>query len=408
MFGKSVGKPGKHRRAVFLILALWISIILGMMAISVAYELRVNMRLTRLSMDRQRAYALARIGVAKAVADLRNDRLMGIADPTEWTGDTLQDAWALAEDKTDVEVGGRDSKDSYTVSVIDEERKLNVAFLNPQNSAVLAKLIETLGDIEAIEAKQIALMIVDYQDPDILPVAGQGAEEAEFWTEWGIENFAETIPPGWAFQPKNDFMNNAEELLLIPGITRELLYGDPAEAGKESRRKRRRKDEEEESLRLIDYITFRSSGYVNINTASETLLEAIIGAAMGDSPAAGGMAKQIMDYRENQGDKKSTVILSADQVLQQAGIPPNEAGIIRQMAAMGTASSYFTIDSVGKSRGVTKRIRYVARLDVDPFPTGPDKDKDEGKRDPEARGSLSNRASHIIDPAVRVVDVFDY
>lgn len=400
------------RRAVFLIMALWIAIILGMMALSISSELAVNMRLTRFTIDRQRAEALARLGLARGVADLRNDRLMAMADPAEWAGDTLHDTWADEEGKIDVEIKGRrrgeEGSASYSVRVTDEERKINVTMLGPQNAGVLAKLLEELGDLDPFAAQNVALMIVDFQDPDNIPSSGQGSNEREFWTEWGAKELADSLPPDWRFIPKNDRMATADELLQIPGITPTLLYGDPAEEKTSRRRARdRRRQDNEESRRLADYITFTSAGFVNINTASELVLEAVVSAAMGENPAAGGIAKQIIEYRESEKDKKSTTIMNAQQMMQQAGVPPNEAGLISQAIGLGTAANFFTIDATGKSRGVTRRLRWIVRVDIDPFPAPPGRDL-EGRRDPEARGALSNRPEAVADPAVRVVETYDY
>jgi type II secretory pathway component PulK len=148
--------------------------------------------------------------------------------------------WAATEDKTDVKYGGG----TYSVMIIDEERKLNLNALPPNAAGVLQYLFENVGKMKKEAAEITANAVLDYRDPDLLPLGGQGNNEIDYYTEMARKIMGRNLPPDWVFRPKNDYFINLSELLEIPGITPETLNGkadqapsDPFERAAQKRRK---------------------------------------------------------------------------------------------------------------------------------------------------------------------------
>jgi len=87
--------PRRHRRrrAVILILSMWMVVVLSLLAYSLDFEVRVETKLTVTYRDQFRAEQLAQLGVARAVADIRNDHLIQ-PEPGVRAFDALGDTWA--------------------------------------------------------------------------------------------------------------------------------------------------------------------------------------------------------------------------------------------------------------------------------------------------------------------------
>lgn len=389
----------RHRRAVILVLTLWIAMVLAVMAYSSAHEMQTSMRLVRGSHHRLQAWALARAGMAQAVNNLRNDKLMAVADPTQWNPDSLEDIWADKEAMTDVELG----EGTYSVEVVDEERKLNVNYLTPFNLPALAYVLAELMEIDMDQAKEIASMIHDWKDQDSTPITGQGESEAEFYEDWAFTNFSDTLPDGWRWESKNDLFFTMDELLEIPGITREVLYGSADEDERDSRRRR-----DEEPRNLASYITVQSSGQININTVPPLLLEGICSLLQGTGGGAQGLANKIIDQRERQspGKRSGEDIINAYQQLQEAGLAPEDVQKLNQLVSLNNVSNIFTIRSTGTFEGVHRTLDARVSVAIEAFPV-----RDSGKRSlrgrDEWRGALRTRSDHMVDIAVRVEDMTD-
>lgn len=393
----------RRRRAVILILSLWIAMILSMMAYSVAYELRLNLRLSGQSQNKLKARALARAGLAKAVIDLKNDKLLLIVARSSMNSDSFRDVWARPEDKTDVELGGG----VFTVSVEDDESKLNLNFLNEQNAPILGQILRRIGDFDRITADMIARMIVDFQDPDLFALTGAGLSEAVFYTQWGREEFGGTLPADWVFRPKNDLMLNLEELLVFPGITRALLFGrgiEPVER-QDGRRRRRRGDP---LPSLSHYVTVQSGRWLNVNTVSQLVLEGLLRFVLPTDTAPEGMAQDIVNYRTDlmNSDGPESSILNINQ-LEQVGLSRAQIARMNTIYPLNVSSRYYTLTSRGEYGGIVKTLQVRVTVALEPFNVNPGRPETFGRRDPEASGLLDNRWNQIIDPVIRVLEIRD-
>ncbi|HUT26103.1 MAG TPA: hypothetical protein VM492_17355, partial [Sumerlaeia bacterium] len=156
----------RRRRATVLILTLWIVLILSLLATTLAYEMQIEMQLTGAHRDEFVAEQLARIGVSRAVVDLRNDSLMdGATDFTRRRQfDALGDVWAgtLGPREIEIELPGEDEVfGTCQIMIVDEESKLSLNGMKPDWRNVMRNLLLLL-DVDEDDAKQLADAIWDW------------------------------------------------------------------------------------------------------------------------------------------------------------------------------------------------------------------------------------------------------
>ncbi len=390
------------QRGAVLIMVLWLIVVLSVMAYSLSYEVRIGLKMTSQAQKRVQAQALARIGLAKAVMDLRNDRLIAMANQGQNT-DTPDEPWAQNEDKTDLEVGDHGM---YNVRIVDEERKINVNMFHMANVGGLIYLLEEVGDIKEDEAYKIAHAVIDFADPDLIPSTNEGSDEIEYYTEWGLEEYGDQLPAGWSFRPKNDIYIHVEELMEIPGITREVLYGEMGDK-KVPIDPFVRIDEGEELPVLADYLTAGSVNRVNLNTCSLTVLEAMLSSATEMGTDARGAAEKIDDLRQGlleMGDEGASGITNPRQ-LADAGLDETTVQTLETVFPLGVSSYFYTILTRGEYKGVRQTYKVLVNVTMESYNIDEDNPDTFGKRDHRASGLLRDQPLVKVDPAVRVVRI---
>jgi len=166
-----------------LIVTLWIVTILVVLVVAIARTLSLEVRLTKYSLAREQARALARSGVYLAMERLKRD-----VEPGDKPYDWLEDDWAAeTQPVSDSRANG-----SVEIEILDLDRKLNV------NAATVDQLTQLSG------SSDVAHALVDYRDQD-----QEGAWEAAMEAH--------------AYYPKNGPLIAPEELREIPGQTTETL-----------------------------------------------------------------------------------------------------------------------------------------------------------------------------------------
>jgi type II secretory pathway component PulK len=158
----ATGRLARRRRAMILVLVLWIAVILSMLAYSVLYQMSLELRLTSMERKSLEAKSLARAGLAKGFVDLRNDMIFDFSDNTIPPFDALGDVWADPEqDKEEVKLGPGE----FTVTIADEDSLLDINQFRAANRIVLEKIIQRIG-YEEEDANIVASAIIDYADAD--------------------------------------------------------------------------------------------------------------------------------------------------------------------------------------------------------------------------------------------------
>ena len=239
---------------------------------------------------------MARSGINLAMAALDND-----AKENEY--DSLQDSWALLANEN---LSPLFDSGSLTIEITDNSGKFqinsivlsktgeqvtsqnqgsgnqldNIKLLSPKQAAaqelaarnILWRLLRNEPfSLKDSEARTIIDSLIDWID------AGDGDWEQEFGAESSYYQSLKT-----PYQCKNGPVEFIEELLLVKGITPELLFGDNKHPG---------------LARLLT--THGTDGKININTADPLLLQAL------HEDLTKQMADDMLAFREDTNNKES-------------------------------------------------------------------------------------------------------
>ena len=184
---RAVRSPSRQR-GIALILVIWVSMLLMMVAGSFVYAMRTDARAARNAALIARGEALAQAAVARAVMELYK----GQGSPEVWKRDGELRNWAF----DGVEV---------TIRLSDESAKIDI---NTANNELLKGLFRYAGLSEEDAAKLLDA-VLDWRDPDTLK-RPFGAEEAEY------------EQAGLKYRPANYPFQSTEELQLVLGIKPEV------------------------------------------------------------------------------------------------------------------------------------------------------------------------------------------
>lgn len=361
--------PRDSERGLALISALWLTAVLSALLYSFAASMTTQMRIASNYVDQVIALELAKSGLERAIAELKND------SESDDEADSEDDDWFGSEDDfREVDLGvGTYSLIHGTLGMVRPDLANEVAFgigdeggkldLNKVTRAILIELPALAdGELSNYSAEEIADAIIDWHDEDDEP-GESGAETNEY-------QFADA-----GYVCKNAPFETVEELLLVRGVTKKLLYGedtnrngvlDPNENDGDATPPH---DDGDGVLDrgLIDFVTVYSSESTgtseqagttqqsqasvtfNVNTASAAVLTALPGV---DEDTA----DKIVEVRSTITDRTST-----DWVADVEGVGAATYQSIQGYLA--TKSDVFVVDSVGRVAGkpVFRRIRAVLR-----------------------------------------------
>ncbi len=365
-----------RRRAAILILTLWIVLVLTLLAHSLAFEIQVESKLTSTYRDQFRAEQMARIGIARAVTDLRNDRLSErpeetIKDVTDREPfDALGDIWTGASivprvfevENADAASRAQKIEGEYELFVLDEESKIGLNN-NKEGMHLVLKFLLMQLDLDETDAEEIAYAIRDWKDADDDVAAPEGTGESErvYYAKMrdkfggrrrrsdpeAERDFAEEED---VFYPKNAPFSTTEELMKIPGITEELYYGYNPDENQEPdffparSLGKKRKDK---PVGLRDLVTARSLA-LNVNTASYECLAAVFGAAVGELEQGCDLAETLIKSR--QGGKEENIdndkaLSTLNKLSEVSGFTPQILTKAAQALSLSVLSDHFTIYS---------------------------------------------------------------
>jgi type II secretory pathway component PulK len=244
-------------------MVLWVMVFLTVIVSEFAHSMRVEINITRNFKEEAESLSLAESGLHLAFAEILKDSDYIITDKEDdiifvKKGANVQEFLEKIPVRKWVELGSG----SIGYSIIDEDSKINI---NAASRDTIIKLLELSG-VEIGELRDtIADSIEDWRDEDGLHRLN-GAEE---------DYYMSLVVP---YHCKNGSFDTVEELLMIKGMTPEILYGNK-ESSELGVRRSELKDEspEEKYTGIYQYLTVIGSGTINLNTAPETLLRIIKG-----------------------------------------------------------------------------------------------------------------------------------
>jgi general secretion pathway protein K len=300
----------KDEKGFALILVLMVIVLLVSLVVDFSYTMRVDLTLAANSRDETKAFYAARSGLEVARLTLKDD------DPSY---DALSEDWARFNEHP----GFISEKDEgrFKGVIKDEASKLPINDLVKEGGVVdenrlkqLQKLFELL-DL----TPDLIDSILDWFDPDDI-TRPFGAEDKYYQ---GLS------PP---YPCKDGPITTIEELLLVKGMTKEILYGYKERDG------------------LINFLTIYSNDLVNINTAPSLVLQSL------SDRIDVGLAQAIIEYREEEPFKTVTDIKNVSGVSDE---------VYSEISSYITVqSSTFSLRIEGQVRGIKKQIFALLRRDV--------------------------------------------
>jgi len=331
---------------VVVILVLWVLMILTALAISLGKNAHIEMSLTKNALGKLKSKYIARGGVMYGLNQIALDS----EDTASNQEDTLYYCGIRKDDKVDVKELFNDKKlgdGSFTIAykqknslkdkeeiyygLSDEERRINLNELTPQNVNIFIELLKLL-DVEEDVARTIAYSVIDWVDQD--------GNKSDY--RYGAENdYYKDLKDHYLC--KNRPLDVMEELLLVRGMTPGIFS------------------------KIRPYTTiFPISGnlMINFDTAPEIVLQALARAfseiSRISSEDADGLAEKIVSYRQGQDGKSYT---SDDEVFDdtKVSLDSSERTLLQMINQFRTKrSNYFRIQAEGKdANGIKTNIETI-------------------------------------------------
>ena len=298
-------------RGIALLIILWVTTVLTVMAFSFTVMTRAESYGTLAFKEEMTKKLLADAGIERGIMEVIY-RSINRSQTVVLEG---MEAWKPDGTPHTVDTGDG----GYAARIIDESGKISLNGLTDASGIVLKKLLINRG-IASEHADIIVDSILDWKDVDDLHRLN-GAES---------DYYLSLAKP---YKARNQDFETLEELILVKGITPEILYGTDSRSG------------------IIPFLTVHGkTGKVNINAAPKEVLDALPGM---DAAAA----ERIIAFRsssEIRGDAAVRELLGAAYPLA-APYASAETG----------ASSLFTVEATGYTDDVKKGHSILATIALD-------------------------------------------
>jgi len=326
------GAEGRKRGSILMI-SLWSLCFLTTFAVLLGYGVRQKLSLVKRLDERDQLRFLAQAGVKKAINEIRKKdkqkAFYALKDPLSHDEKTFKEI-PLAGGVCEVSYRDSDAPlktPGIRYGLIDEESKIN---FNKASLEVLERFFKNLLDFDEMEAQELAARVVDWRDSDQeLSIPLGSAED---------NDYEDLSSP---YEAKDADLEVLEELLLVKGMTREILD------------------------QMQDYITVYGEGEVNINTASRLVLLAL---GLNED-----LADKILDYRRGKDAESGTVddhvFENPSEILPQLSqaypLGPSDVAQLSGVAGQSlvTNSQHFTIRSIAHLNQGKQTAQIVSVVD---------------------------------------------
>jgi general secretion pathway protein K len=305
----------REEKGIALPLVLWFVTILSAIVFSFAVMARTETRAAFNFKEGVEKKLLAEGGIERGIMEVAYISFFATQSATPGQKPALEEFKVWKTDGTPyrAQVG----KGYSTMSIIDESGKIPINALTDGSGIILRNLLIRLGSNEE-EAETIIDSILDWRDPDELHRL-HGAE-SDYYT---------SLPN--SYRAKNGNVDTLEELLLVRGVTREVLFGSATRKA------------------LMQYISVHSKKMsINVMAAPREVLLSIPG-------VTDGAAERLLAYRE------SSDILPRPDIRGLVG-----EGYAAASPYIGTSGeNIYTITSVGQKEGEKYGYTVTAAVTID-------------------------------------------
>ena len=220
-----------RRRGVILPTVLFMLLLLGLLCAMFAFRINANLAATQAMAYRMQARLAAEAGIERVKLLVREapwDMSRWYHNPDElnriivWAFDTDATVWGTYEELDEGAMAYRfsivaddptDDEEYVRFGITDESSKVNLNQADEEQLLVLVR--KAVGDDEEIIPREIVAAILDWRDEDQVSRSEEGDTEDEYYL-----NLDEPYPV------KNGPFDTVEELLLVKGVTGQILYGE--------------------------------------------------------------------------------------------------------------------------------------------------------------------------------------
>jgi general secretion pathway protein K len=185
---KGAFAPSSRQRGVALVLALWLTVLLTVLATTFAFSMRNEALAARNAVSSAQARAIADGAIERMAFELSRPRL-----PDSWMADGLPHSWT-------------DGEATVTASAVDEGARID---LNVAPDPLLKSLLMVVGGADDPTAAMLVDRIVDWRDLDDQK-RPNGAEEADY------------RGAGSKYRPGNAPFEAVSDLTRVLGMTMEV------------------------------------------------------------------------------------------------------------------------------------------------------------------------------------------
>jgi general secretion pathway protein K len=264
--GSGVGRCGGSA----LIVAIWVISLLAILIGSFAFEAHMEARITSYYRKRAKAEGLARSGpeIVRMLMAKRSELKEGEdPDPDDRWYDTAKQLQKGAVRGLAIEIG----EGTLTLDIVPEPARRNINVLVPgtgdNTKAPVERMEEewarifTVAGVPEDEWQALVDAFMDWTDNEKPPTVRQyGAETEDYYS---------TLKP--PYQAKNGLLDTVEELLLVKGFTRTILFGGVVGT-----------NDDGTAIMVTGiedlFTTYgNTAGKVDVNTASERVLSTLPG-----------------------------------------------------------------------------------------------------------------------------------
>jgi len=261
-------------RGVALIMVLWIITFLSIIVSEFVFVMRVETQAVANYKNEAKAHYLALAGINLALIEVRGDYDFVYEDKDGRVAFAKREDGVLNTNEATREFVFSGGMVSYRI--VDEKSKINI---NGASRDVLINLLRMSG-VESVERNIIVDSILDWRDRNH-EFHLNGAEDDYYLA---LEN---------PYESKDGFMDTVSELLLVKGMTPTVFYGNDNLPLEFITALNYFQDVSGREFAGIErFLTVNGNGRLNLNTAGEEVLEAVLGK---------GRAIEIMLRRETEG-----------------------------------------------------------------------------------------------------------
>jgi len=333
------------RQGSALILVLWVIALLSVLVSGFAFDMHVESRIASYLRKKLKAEYLARAGIERAkMLMARSREVQGKSDTDETKGKPwYADAKRLKQGYAIVGLTDRLGEGTIIIDIMPEPALRNVNSLKDEDW----ERIFTVGGIPEELWSGLIDSFNDWRDADDQPNVN-GAETDDYYSK--------LVPPYKARgrQGKAANLDTIEELLLIKGFTRSMLYGGPMDES----------DTNGVVLNgIADLLTAvpEAGLQVNVNAASKRVLMTLPGIDEAKADAIIEEREGLTASGQIGEDSFFTDVNNFfGRIPELGGMSADDRERLRTL--VGTASQVLRIKSVGRVHGVEEKIVSIVKL----------------------------------------------